>query len=170
MGSRGVKNEFGFSTLEVLLTVVVIGIMSALSIKPLSSLLQKIKLQNAADGMKHFILTARLRAVSNTERHCGVVFRFHPSVTVNDTVFAFLDASPPDNNYTKGKDSLYLRPFILYKRDKIASVIPAGYPTVIVFRGDGSATLSAKVVLTLKTRQDTVTVLASTGKVKAVLK
>lgn len=166
MGPSALKNEIGFTALETLVAIVIVGIMSAVSIKPMTGLLQRIKLQTAADGMKHYILNARIRAVSNSNRHCGIVIRVHGSPTVDDTVFAFLEASPPDNNYTKGRDSLYLSPFVVKRKDGMTSTIPAGFPTVIVFRGDGSATASAKIAITLKGYQDTIDVLASTGKVK----
>lgn len=131
-------------------------------------LIQRIKLQSAANGMKHMIMTARLRAVANPDRHCGVVFRLHGTGPANDSVFAFLETSPADKLYTKGRDSLYLAPFVVNRKDRIVTGIPAGYPSVIVFRGDGSATASAKIVLTLGSLQDTVDVLASTGRVKVV--
>ncbi len=169
MGLTVPKNESGFSALEVLVVVAVIGILAGLCIHPLSAFLQRIRLQNAADNMKHYILNARIRAVSNSERHCGVVFRVH-AAPKDDTVFAFLEENPPDNIYTKGKDSLYLSPFVVKKSEAISSRIAVGFPALIVFRGDGSATASAKVVLTLKANEDTVEVLASTGKVKVVVK
>ena len=46
----------------------------------------------------------------------------------------------------------------------------AGFPSVVVFRGDGSANASAKVVLKRKGMEDTVDVLASTGRIKVVRK
>lgn len=168
-GSKTHKNVSGFTALEVLVAIVVIGIATGVCIRPLSALLQRIKLQGAADNLKHYILNARVRAVSNSDRHCGLVFRVH-AAPKDDSVFAFLEDNPPDNNYTKGRDSLYLSPFVINKSDGISSSIPPGFPGLIVFRGDGSATASAKIVLTLNGIEDTVSVLASTGKVKVVVK
>lgn len=162
--------EKGFSFLQTVLALLVLGIVAAVSVKPMSGLIQRIKLQTAANSMKHVIQNARLRAVANPERQCGVVFRFHGTPAVNDTVFAFLESNPSDKLYTKGKDSLYLAPFILKTKQGISAKVPAGYPTVLVFRGDGSASASAKVVLTIGTMVDTLDVLASTGRVKVVSK
>ena len=131
-------------------------------------MVQRIKLQSAANGMKHAVMNARLRAVANPDRQCGVVFRLYGSSTMNDTVFAFLDKNPPDKIYKKGEDSLYLTPFVLKPSNKVVSRIPAGFPSAIVFRGDGSASASAQVILTLGNMSVTLDVLASTGRVRVV--
>jgi type II secretory pathway pseudopilin PulG len=149
--------------------LVIISILSALAVKPVMGLLQKIKLQNSANGIKHLILNARMRAVSNAYKHCGVVIRANASATVDDTVFAFLESNPPDYIYTAGHDSLYGHPFVIEKKHQLSLTVPAGFPTTIVFRGDGSAHVSARLVVTLKNFVDTVKVLASTGKVKLVV-
>lgn len=153
-----------------MVALVVISLLTAMAIRPLTALLQKIKLQNSADGIMHLLLNARSRAVSNAYRHCGVVFLIHTSPTVNDTVFAFLDKSPPDYVYAAGQDSLYGTPYIVDKKYKIVSKIPPGYPSTIVFRGDGSADVSMALVMTLNNFEDTVKVLASTGKAKVKVK
>ncbi len=154
------------TAIEIIIAVAVLLIVSAVCVKPLAGLMHRLKIQNAADGMKHYILNARLRAVSNPDRHCGVVFRFHPGNTWDDTLFAFLDRNPPDKLYVQGQDSTYLAPLVIQKQDKIAITIPAGYPSVVTFRGDGSASGSAKIALSLKGFQDTLDLLASTGRVK----
>jgi prepilin-type N-terminal cleavage/methylation domain-containing protein len=162
--------EQGFTFLELVVALVVILILTAFSVKPVIAFLDKIKLQNAANGIKHLILNARMRAVSNVYKHCGVVFRVNPSSTGDDTVFAFLESNPPDFVYTPGQDSLYGKPFIVGNKSRVAMTVPTGYPTTIVFRGDGSANQSARIVVSMKNFVDTVKVLASTGKVKLVLK
>ena len=83
-----------------------------------------------------------------------------------DTVFAFFDRNPPDKNFVAGQDSLYASPLVISRKEKITSQVPVGYPTVITFRGDGSASASGKIALTLKTFMDTLDILASTGRVK----
>ena len=169
-GKLALNGRNGFSALEILVALVVIAVLTSLSIKPVTGLLQRIKLQNSAEGIKHLILNARMRAVANPNTHCGVVLRMHASTTIDDTVFAFLEDNPPDFIYKAGKDSLYGDPFVVEKKYKITSLIPGGYPNVFVFRGDGSCNLSAKLVLSMNAYHDTVTVLASTGKVKVVVR
>jgi hypothetical protein len=167
-GRYVVKSDDGFTALEILAAVIVLLILCAVCARPLGGLLERIKLQNAADGMKHYVLNARLRAVSSPDRHCGVVFRFHPGTSTDDSVFAFLETDPPDKMFTQGHDSLYLSPMVIAKKEGITAGIPVGFPTELVFRGDGSATASAKVTLNLKSFYDTLDVLASTGRVKVV--
>jgi Tfp pilus assembly protein FimT len=162
------KVQAGFSIFEIGIVLIVVSILSGLAIKPLSAWIQRINAQKAADGLKHYILAAKSRAVSNANRHCGVVFQLHAS-GADDTVLAFFDKIPINNVYDKGTDSLYSRPYIIKKKEQITSAIPSPYPSVIVFRGDGSANASANIVLTLKNIKATVDVLASTGRVKVVM-
>lgn len=161
------ENKRGFTFLETLIAVVVIGVMGALAVKPMQGLVQRIKLQNAANGMKQTIMNARLRAVANPDRLCGVEFRLGRKGKP-DTVFAFLEKNPSDKIYKKGVDSLYLAPFVIDTSSKVVARVPNGYPNVIVFRGDGSTALSARIILTLGKMVDTLDVLASTGRVRVV--
>jgi Tfp pilus assembly protein FimT len=158
----------GFTTFEIMIAAVILAILAAVLVRPVSGLIERIKLQNAAEGLKHFILNARVRAVSNSEQHCGIVLRIHSSATVDDTAFAFLDKNPPDNNYVAGQDALYLKPYVISKRKKMTTAIPAGFPSVFIFRGDGSANQSVKLAMTMGKFKDTVDVLASTGRVKVI--
>lgn len=155
--------------MQLVITICVIMILSAITARPLGGLIRRIHVQNAADGMKHFIMNARMRAVASPDRHCGVAFRFHAAnSTRDDSVFAFLDANPSDNLYTPGTDQRYLSAYVIPRKQGItvSMVVPAGLTGEVLFRGDGSATASVKVALNLKGIMDTVDVLASTGRVK----
>lgn len=159
----------GLTAMQLVITICIIMILSAITAKPLGGLIRRIRVQNAADGMKHFLMNARMRAVASPDRHCGVAFRFHVATSlVDDSVFAFLDANPSDNLYTPGTDQLYLSAYVIPRKQGITAkmVVPAGLTGEVIFRGDGSATSSVKVALTLKGFKDTVDVLASTGRVK----
>ncbi len=152
----------GFSLLEIIVVVALIGIMSAIAVKPIRGLIQRIRIQNAAEGIKHYVKTARSRAISNAMLHCGVQF-INAAGTTPDTVFAFLDnKNPSAYAYTAGQDSLYLKPYVLLNGIQLS--IASG-TSPIVFRADGSANTSIKVVFTLGTMVDTLDVLASTGRV-----
>jgi prepilin-type N-terminal cleavage/methylation domain-containing protein len=168
-GRRAAGRQRGFSVIEVAAVALVVAIVSAFAVKPISGLLQRLKLESAAEGMKQVIQNARMRAVANPDRQCGVVIRAKGTSSAPDSIFSFLDVTA-DKVYVRGRDSLYLAPFVIKGSDKIVVSIPGVYPSVIVFRGDGSASASAKVVLTLNGMQDTVDVLASTGRVKVVNK
>lgn len=160
-----------FSIIEVLIAVVIFGVIAGASIKPLNAWIQRINAKKAADGLKHYVMMARSRAIANPARHCGVAFKLHAANSkLDDSVIAFFDKVPNNNLYDKGVDSLYSKPYVFKKKEQLSAAIPNPYPSVIVFRGDGSANLSVNVVLTLKKIQMTVDVLASTGRVKVVMK
>jgi Tfp pilus assembly protein FimT len=155
--------------MQLVITVCIILILSTITARPLGGLIRRIRVQNAADGIKHFLMNARMRAVSSPDRHCGVAFRFHAAGSkFDDSVFAFLDTSPGDNLYTPGVDQLYLSAYVIPRKQAITAVmaVPSGLTGEVLFRGDGSATASVKVALNLKGFLDTVDVLASTGRVK----
>lgn len=163
------ESKRGFTFLETLVAVILIGVLSALAVKPLKGLVQRIKLQSAANGIKHTIMNARLRAVANPNRLCGVELRLgRPGK--KDSVFAFLENNPSDKLYKKGVDSLYLAPFVIDSASKVSARVAPNHPSVIVFRGDGSATASTRVIIALGNMVDTLDVLASTGRVKVVTK
>jgi hypothetical protein len=130
-------------------------------------MLDNIKLKRSADAVKHLILNARVRSVANPERLCGVVFRVQGAAGADDTVFSFLDAVP-DRRYEAGSDQAYLAPLVVRRSEGIRATVPPGYPRILLFRGDGSATASTRLVLSLGSRSYTVDVLASTGRVKVV--
>lgn len=167
MDSRDSRKNRGFSLIEILVILVMVSILTGLAIKPLNGFLQRIKIQSSADGIRRMLLNARVRAVANSFKHCGVAFRVS-SGTANtdyDQVFAFFDDNA-NNIYEVGIDSLYGAPFLVRRRDKLFMTLGATTPTEIIFRGDGSANSSGKIILKLNTYTDTVVVLASTGKVK----
>ncbi len=170
-----INTKHGFTVLEIMVTLIVISILAAVSIKPITGILNRIKLQNSADGIKQILLNARSRAVSNSNLRVGVVFNINASPSIDDSIFAFFDDIPAgktkgDDKFTAGVDKIYGSYFVIQKNRKISTAIPSGYPSTIVFRGDASANASAKLIVTLGQLEDTVSVLASTGKVKVKVK
>ncbi len=164
--SKEQTQHAGFTLIEILVVVALIAILGGLAVKPLNGLLQRIKLQNAAEGLKHQIMSARVRATANVMVHCGLVFIPKPKPT-SDSILIFFDRSVPHNNtYEAGVDDLYQNPILYRSLDGIDLSIPTNFPKTIVFRGDGSANRSAMVLLTLGTFCDTVDVLASTGRIR----
>lgn len=170
-GNKPIPGSAGLTVIQLVMGISVLVIMCGLMAKPLTGILYRLRLQNAAEAIKHMIVNARTRSISSPDRHCGVVFRLHAANSpLNDSIFCFLDANPPDNNYVAAQDNRYLAAYVIPRKQGIAAAIPPGFPTVIVFRGDGSASSSARVALTLKNMKDTVDVLASTGRVKVIKK
>lgn len=160
----------GFTAFEVLIALVVVSLIAALSAKPLTEYVRRIQAKNAFEGAKHYMILARSRAIANPGKHCGVDFRLYASNSKHDdSAIAFFDLNA-NKVYDVGKDSVYGKPFILKKSEKLTAKAQASSPKVIVFRGDGSANASMKIDLALGKVQATLDVLASTGRVKVEMK
>ncbi|MEO7958153.1 MAG: type II secretion system protein [Fibrobacteria bacterium] len=166
------KRESGFSLVEILAAITVVAILTALSVKPLNSWYHRLNAKKAGDGLKHYLVMVRSRAIANPARHCGVSFKLHPSNSkLDDSVIAFFDKVPTNNSYDPGVDSLYSSPFVLKKKERLsAAIFSPPYPYDIVFRGDGSANAGLQVVLTQIPITMTLDVLPSTGRIKMVMK
>jgi prepilin-type N-terminal cleavage/methylation domain-containing protein len=164
------ENSKGFSAIEILVTVVLLSLITAISVKPLASYLERLRAKSAADGLKHYLIYVRSQAIANPGRHCGVTFKFNPKTSkLNDSVYAFYDV-PANNVYDKGTDVLLPQAYALKKQDKVWAEIINPSPTSLVFRGDGSAHTSHLLNVHLNNIQFTIDVLASTGRVKVVAK
>lgn len=170
-GKRPHPGEAGLTLIQLATAVTVLVVMCAVTARPLANVYTRIRLQNSAEAIKHLLVNARSRSISSPDRHCGVVFALHAAGSpLSDSVFAFMDANPPNNLYDKALDERYLAAYVIPRKQGITASIPPGYPTLVIFRGDGSATSSARVSLSLKNMKDTVDVLASTGRVKVIKK
>jgi len=152
----------GFTFIQLMVVLVVMGIM-AVSIKPLSKSIAEVMKQRAAvSAVKQTVLAARARAMANPMTHCGVYFGFS---STSPRVRLFEDTDNPTAYlYDSTVDGNYGLPVALSKGVKLDSI--PGYPRYIIFRGDGSAYLSAKIQIKTGSRIDTLDVLASTGRVK----
>jgi Tfp pilus assembly protein FimT len=160
----------GFSAFEILIALVVTSLFAALSVKPLTGYVKRIQAKNAFEGAKHYLMLARSRAIANPGKHCGVEFRLYASNSKhNDSAIAFFDLNA-NKAYDVGKDSVYGKPFIFKKSEKLTAKAQGASPKVIVFRGDGSANASMKIDLTLGHIKGTLDVLASTGRIKVEMK
>jgi prepilin-type N-terminal cleavage/methylation domain-containing protein len=156
------KTENGFTFVEIIIAVGILGLITALSVRPMKSYLRRLEFQNSSQNLKHMVQMAQSKAMANPNVHIGVYFN---RATTPNRVMLFQDlANPSTYNYDGNVDPAYLAPAILKKGTSILLV--TGYPDEIVFRGDGSAWKSMKVVLTNGTLKDTLDVLASTGRVR----
>lgn len=153
----------GISLLEILVVVVVIITMAGLARSPMSRYYRTLEQKHAVAGIRKLIQTARSRAMSNPSVHCGVSFDLG---SVPPRAFLFEDSyAPGAYAYDPEKDKPYLAPLVLPKKTVLS--IPAEYPPALIYRGDGSAYLSAMVIVESPGFKDTVDVLASTGRVRS---
>jgi type II secretory pathway pseudopilin PulG len=155
----------GFTLFEVLAVCVIMGLAIALLSSPLKGMMIQWKHRNAVSQVKKQLLTAKSRALSNPSLHCGVFFQSGK----NPQTFMFQDSyGQSDYQFDLGKDSIYQE--IQPLPNGTLLNLPTGFPPEVIFRGDGSAYLSGKVVLTTGHREDTVDVLASTGRIRILRK
>ncbi|MDB5050159.1 MAG: hypothetical protein JWO30_3230 [Fibrobacteres bacterium] len=152
----------GMTLLEICVALAVIGILAALSVNPMKNYLRRLDFRNSCQNIKRLIQTAQSKAMANPNLHIGVYFDL--GATPNKA-FLFEDKiNPAAYNYDGSGDSPYLQPEVL-KKKSVFRALP-GYPDEVVFRGDGSAWKSFKIVVTDGTLNDTLDVLASTGRVR----
>jgi type II secretory pathway pseudopilin PulG len=157
------RSQKGITLLEILVVVLIIVIMGALAKSPMTRYLRTLEQKNAVVGIRKLVQTARSRAMANPSVHCGVYFDM---ASVPPKVQLFQDTfSPGSYAYDAGKDTPYQEAFTLPRGTSLAVPIP--YPASIIYRGDGSAFLSAKVLVRSAAFTDTLDVLASTGRVRS---
>lgn len=123
---------------------------------------ENLRHKGAVTAVKRTLQAARAKALSNPAVHCGVHFDL-----AGDTLrlIPFLDTHLPGNHaYEPGMDGAYLAPFDLPRG--VSLEVPDPNPLAVVFRGDGSAHMSARAIVRSARGVDTVDVLASTGRIR----
>jgi prepilin-type N-terminal cleavage/methylation domain-containing protein len=156
------KRNRGFTLLEISLVLAVIGILALLSAHPMKNYLRRLDFRSSSRNIKRLIQTGQSKAMANPNLHIGVFFDLTGSP---NQAFLFQDRiNPQSYQYDGIGDSLYLQPEKLKKGITFTAL--AGYPDEVVFRGDGSAWKSLKIILTDGILSDTLDVLASTGRVR----
>lgn len=152
----------GFSILEVCVVAAIVGVLGLTLRNPMKNYLKRLEFNRGVTNIKHLIQTCQSKAMANPSLHIGVFFddAKHRAVPFQDR------ANPSLYQYDASGDPAYMQPAELKKGVQIVRL--AGYPAEIVFRGDGSAYKSMKVVLTDGILMDTLDVLASTGRVRVL--
>jgi hypothetical protein len=143
--------------------VIIVIALACLAKPPMTRYLKTLEQKNAILGVRKLMQTARSRAMANPSVHCGVYFDVNarpPRALLFEDTFA-----PGSYAYDAGKDKPYLAPYTLPVGSTLS--VAATYPAALIYRGDGSAYLSAKVVVRTRGLSDTLDVLASTGRIRS---
>ena len=165
MAGPETSDQKGLSLLEILIVVAVAGILASLSARPMGNYLARMQFRNSLDEIKRLVQATKSRSMMNPQVHCGIYF---DAKSKPPQILSFRNLNDPKNQeYESGPDSLFMIPIVL-RKDISLSLVP-GYPETIVFRGDGSANSTAKVVVRFQDLADTLQVLASTGQVQVLL-
>lgn len=156
-------SQKGFSLLEMIGVIVILGLILAGARAPMSRFTRTLEQKHAVTGLRKVLLTARSKAMANPSIHCGVWF---DPASIPPQAVLFLDTfSPANYAYDPGKDKAYLSPFVMPRG--AALTVPDPYPVTVIFRGDGSAYMSGRVLLANSDLSDTLEVLASTGRIRS---
>ena len=149
---------------EVVVAIAIAGIAAVLAVPNFLQLVEKTKLTTTANTIKRQILMARMRAIADPYKHCGV------AVDVNkQKTYVFFDTLNTYALTTTDTVDKYAGIYIMPKG--ITMSIPTGGSGIqnscVVFRGDGSAKYGGSVQVTNKYNViKTINVVASTGRVR----
>lgn len=150
--------------LELLVVVVISGIVAAWTVPNFLKMVEKTKLTAAANTIKRQILMARVRAISDPYKHCGLAVDVN-----NQKTYVFFDSLTPYAINPTDTIDKYAGVFIIPQG--ITLSIPGGGTGIqnncVVFRGDGSAKFGGSVQVQNRYNAiKTINIVASTGRVK----
>jgi prepilin-type N-terminal cleavage/methylation domain-containing protein len=154
------NNTSGWTLVETIIAVVVIGILAAAAIPNFSPMLESMKLRTAALNVQRTLVAARTRAIADPNVHCGVVF-------VGSTKIIIYPDSSGIPYFVNPLDtaSKYLGIYTMPSNIVLTEVSVSNH--CIVFRGDGSAKTDGTVTVSNKyNKTKTINVLATTGRIK----
>lgn len=154
------KSAGGFTMLEMMIIIVIIGILAAIAVPSFSSIMPKLRVRSDARGTMNYLRLARSMAISEGAQ-VGVYVD-----TVNRRYFIFKDTiSPAMMTYNDG-DSVMVGPEIL---DADVALFSSTFANnSVIFMSTGSASQSGNFVFAQSdgSNQYTVSVLGSTGRSK----
>jgi hypothetical protein len=136
--------------------------LALLGVNPMKNYLRRLEFKTSSQNIKRLIQTAQSKAMANPNIHVGAYFDM--SKTPHRVILFHDRINPASYQYDGSGDVSYLQPEVLKVGTYFMPV--TGYPDEIVFRGDGSAWKSFKIVITNGTLNDTLDILASTGRVR----
>jgi prepilin-type N-terminal cleavage/methylation domain-containing protein len=163
-----IKKDTGFTVIEVMTVIVLIGILSVVVVPRLTRMMEKFRVRQAADTIMRQLVTARTRAIADPYTHCGVYF--DTGASPQKTMIFYDRPAGTQYAYNSGTDDLYMGSYILPQGIKMKLTSGAGVVSkVIVFRGNGSSKTSGTIEFTDRFNQvKKVNVLASIGRIKVI--
>lgn len=152
-------NSKGFTLIEMVSTVVIIGVLAALAVPLFSKTMEKLKLNAATRDVVSDIRWARSKAIASRTQ-VGINFNLS-----SKTYTVFMDTDNPSLfEYSAADDSILKT----YNFSGLGTMSTTFADSTVIFKPDGSATTSGQFSCQSYggTHTRTVDVLASTGRVK----
>lgn len=161
-GSRAGRRVAGYTFVEMFVTIAIIAIVTSFAVPNIGAFLKRMQLKSTADMVKRQLLLARMKALADPYKHCGVYLKVAPADS--QLTRMFLDVGTDNNKYDAG-DAPYLKVEEVPKSITM-SFVTAPTDSVFIFRGDGSAKYSGAVSFTDGKDTVFISVLASTGRIR----
>lgn len=155
------KKSAGFTLIELMVVIAIIGVMTAMAGPSFSSWIPKMKLKADTREKVNYLRQARSRAIAENAQY-GIYFN-----TDNNQIVFFKDISSPElATYEEGMDSLVHDPIDCVGNIEFRDCSFTN--DVVVFYSNGSASTSGTINLqdTGSSELYTISVLASTGRVR----
>ena len=161
MRNRRIKNIGGFTMLEMMIVIVIIGVFASMAAPSFMNWIPKMKLKADAREKVNYLRQARNLAISENCQF-GVFF----DVANNQIVYFKDTASPELAMYNEGADSLLKAPIPCVSTAYMDNCSFTN--STVVFYSNGSASTSGTIELLNNSSSDsyTINVLASTGRIR----
>ena len=161
MNNKRFQKKAGFTLIEMMVAIVILGVMAAMAAPSFSRWIPKMKLKAEAREKLNYLRQARSQAIAENSQY-GIYFN-----TGNNEIIFFKDVINPQLNvYEAGADSIIGNPI----ESEINVVFANSTLTnnVVIFYPNGSASTSGQIELhdSGSTCEHTISVLASTGRVR----
>ncbi len=158
------KSKRGITLIELMTTVVIVGIVAAMAAPHFQKGIERIKFRSQSKNVVSMLRTARSNAISEKIPY-GVTFDFN-----SGTVTMFRDdANPGSYQYDAGADSVITADSLSAEYSCSSASFPS---STVIFRPNGSASstgnISLKRTLPSEISESSISVLASTGRTKIV--
>lgn len=161
MKKTGLHRQAGFTMIEMMIMIVLIGILATLTAPSFIGMVPRLKLKSEARANLNYLRLARSRAIAENSQY-GIYFDLYNGELVyfkdtHDTQYAY---------YQEGQDSLIEGPIAIESNISYENCMFMS--DCVIFYSNGSASTSGSIDIVGSESGDsyTISVLASTGRVR----